>query len=77
MTPRVVDDAVARAHGEEWARLVAGLARRFGALDIAEDAAAEAFVAAVERWPRDGVPPQPRCVAHHDRDAEGDRPAAS
>ena len=59
MTPRVVGDAVARAHGEEWARLVAGLARRFGDLDIAEDAAAEAFVAAVERWPRDGVPPNP------------------
>ncbi|MFB8146418.1 RNA polymerase sigma factor [Microbacterium sp. NPDC056003] len=55
----MVDDVVARAHREEWARLVAGLARRFGDLDIAEDAAAEAFVAAVERWPRDGVPPNP------------------
>ena len=39
--------------------MVAGLARRFGDLDIAEDAAAEAFLAAVERWPRDGVPPSP------------------
>lgn len=39
--------------------MVAGLARRFGDLDLAEDAAAEAFVAAVERWPRDGVPPNP------------------
>jgi RNA polymerase sigma-70 factor (ECF subfamily) len=59
VTPRVVGDAVARAHGEEWARLVAGLVRRFGDLDIAEDAAAEAFATAVERWPRDGVPPNP------------------
>ena len=39
--------------------MVAGLARRFGDLDLAEDAAAEAYVAAVERWPRDGVPPNP------------------
>lgn len=54
-----VDAAITRAHHEEWARVVAGLARRFGDLDIAEEAAAEAFVAAVERWPRDGIPPNP------------------
>ncbi|MBW9120437.1 sigma-70 family RNA polymerase sigma factor [Microbacterium trichothecenolyticum] len=53
------DQAIVRAHHEEWARVVAGLTRRFGDLDLAEDAAAEAFVAAVERWPRDGVPPNP------------------
>jgi len=52
-------EEIARAHREEWARVVAGLARRFGDLDLAEDAAAEAFVAAVEVWPRDGVPPNP------------------
>ena len=51
--------AITRAHHEEWARVVAGLARRFGDLDVAEDAAAEAFAAAAERWPRDGVPPNP------------------
>lgn len=39
--------------------MVAGLARRFGDLDLAEDAASDAYVAAVERWPRDGVPPNP------------------
>lgn len=54
-----VETALARAHREEWARVVAGLARRFGDLDLAEDAAAEAFVVALERWHRDGVPPQP------------------
>jgi RNA polymerase sigma-70 factor (ECF subfamily) len=52
-------EAVAQAHREEWARVVASLARRFGDLDIAEEAAAEAFAAAVERWPADGVPPNP------------------
>jgi RNA polymerase sigma-70 factor (ECF subfamily) len=39
--------------------VVAALARRFGDLDIAEEASAEAFAAAVERWPVDGVPPNP------------------
>lgn len=48
-----------RLHRDEWARIVAGLARRFGDLDIAEDAAAEAFLTAVERWPADGVPANP------------------
>ncbi|MDT0142451.1 DUF6596 domain-containing protein [Microbacterium sp. PRC9] len=59
MTGPAVDQALTRAHLEEWARVVAGLARRFGDLDLAEDAAAEAFTTAVERWPRDGVPPNP------------------
>jgi RNA polymerase sigma-70 factor (ECF subfamily) len=57
----VVDarEAITQAHHEQWARMVAGLARRFGDLDIAEEAAAEAFATAVERWPVDGAPPNP------------------
>ncbi|MFF5077968.1 RNA polymerase sigma factor [Actinoplanes sp. NPDC000266] len=51
--------AVAAAYREEWARVVAALCRRFGDLDVAEEAAAEAFATAVERWPADGVPPNP------------------
>jgi len=39
--------------------VVAALTRRFGDLDIAEEAAAEAFAVAVARWPDDGVPPNP------------------
>jgi len=54
-----VREVITRAHREEWARVVASLARRFGDLDVAEDAAAEAFATAVERWPADGVPPNP------------------
>jgi RNA polymerase sigma-70 factor (ECF subfamily) len=54
-----VREAVSRAHREEWVRVVAALTRRFGDLDIAEEAAAEAFATAVERWPADGVPPNP------------------
>ena len=54
-----VREAITRVHHEEWARVLASLARRFGDLDIAEEAAAEAFATAVERWPTDGVPPNP------------------
>ena len=54
-----VEEAITRTHQEEWARVVASLTRRFGDLDIAEDAAAEAFATAVARWPVDGVPPNP------------------
>jgi RNA polymerase sigma-70 factor (ECF subfamily) len=54
-----VQAAIARVHHDEWARVVASLTRRFADLDLAEDAAAEAFAAAVERWPADGVPPSP------------------
>ncbi|MFI6173580.1 RNA polymerase sigma factor [Nocardia sp. NPDC051052] len=54
-----VEESITRTHHDEWARIVAGLTRRFGDLDIAEEAAAEAFATAVERWPADGVPPNP------------------
>ncbi len=51
--------AMTLAHQQEWARVVAALARRFGDLDIAEESAAEAFATAVVRWPVDGVPANP------------------
>jgi RNA polymerase sigma-70 factor (ECF subfamily) len=54
-----IDEAIAQAHRQEWARVVATLARRIGDLDVAEEMAAEAFATAVERWPVDGVPPNP------------------
>jgi RNA polymerase sigma-70 factor, ECF subfamily len=54
-----VEEAITRVHHEEWARVVAALTRRFGDLDIAEEATAEAFATAVARWPADGVPANP------------------
>jgi RNA polymerase sigma-70 factor (ECF subfamily) len=54
-----LSEVIARVHRAEWARVVATLARRFGDLDLAEESAAEAFATAVERWPLDGVPPNP------------------
>lgn len=54
-----VRKTITQVHHEEWARVVAALTRRFGDLDMAEEAAAEAFATAVARWPLDGVPPNP------------------
>ena len=54
-----VRESITQVHHEEWARLVAVLARRFGDLDVAEEAAAEAFATAVERWSADGLPANP------------------
>ena len=44
---------------EEWGRLLATLIRWLGDFDLAEEVAAEALAAAVERWPVEGVPTQP------------------
>ena len=46
---------------DEWPRVVASLSRRFGDLDIAEEAAGEAFLAAVTAWGRTdaGAPANP------------------
>ncbi len=43
----------------EHGRVVASLARRFGDLDLAEDATGEALLVAAERWRTEGVPPNP------------------
>ena len=48
-----------RIFREEYGRVVASLARRFGDLDIAEEAASEAVLAAVEKWTVHGIPPNP------------------
>ena len=50
---------IERLFREEYGRLIASLVRRFGDIDIAEDAAGEALVAALEKWPETGVPPNP------------------
>src|ERR1700733_4392895 len=51
--------AVERAYRESSGHAVATLARLFGDIDLAEEAVQEAFAVAVERWPADGVPPNP------------------
>src|SRR5207245_10837371 len=49
-------DAVYRA---DWGRIVATLIRSFGDFDIAEEAAQDAFAAAVDQWRESGIPDSP------------------
>src|SRR6195952_3946596 len=51
--------AVGRVCREDSGRLLAPLVRRFGDIDVAEEAAGEALVIALEKWPASGVPPNP------------------
>jgi RNA polymerase sigma-70 factor, ECF subfamily len=44
---------------DEWGRVMASLVGYLGDIELAEDAAQEAFAIAAERWPRDGVPLNP------------------
>jgi len=52
-------DAVADVFRHEYGRAVATLVRLLGDITLAEEAVQDAFVVAVERWPVDGVPPNP------------------
>jgi RNA polymerase sigma-70 factor, ECF subfamily len=56
----VVDSGeIERVFRQQFGKAVATLTRLFGDLGVAEEAVQEAFVAALKRWPRDGVPPSP------------------
>ncbi len=52
-------DEVARCFRSDGGRTVATLSRLLGDIDLAEDALQEAYVIALERWPRDGFPTRP------------------
>jgi RNA polymerase sigma-70 factor, ECF subfamily len=53
-------EAVEAVYHTESRRVLATLIRLLGDFDLAEEALHEAFAAAVERWPRDGLPANPR-----------------
>jgi RNA polymerase sigma factor (sigma-70 family) len=52
-------ESLERAYRLEATRIRAALAARTGDLGLAEDAVQDAFVEAIEHWPRDGVPASP------------------
>jgi len=60
---------IERFYREEFGRILATLIRVLGDFDLAEDAAQDAFASALEQWPRDGLPENPRAwivgVARH------------
>jgi len=57
---RESDEAIERVYRSEWGSIVATLIRLVGDFEIAEDAAQEAFTAAVDQWRLSGVPEFPR-----------------
>src|SRR3989442_2757685 len=52
--------AVDSVYRSDWGRIVATLIRLIGDFDVAEEAAQEAFAAAVDQWSASGVPEFPR-----------------
>jgi len=55
-----VAQAIASIYRTEWGRIIAILIRLLGDFDLAEEAAQEAFAAAVNQWETNGIPDLPR-----------------
>ncbi|HEX5719597.1 MAG TPA: sigma factor, partial [Thermoanaerobaculia bacterium] len=55
-----VHELVEAVYRDESRRVFATLIRVLGDFDVAEEAVHDAFRAALEQWPRDGVPANPR-----------------
>lgn len=55
-----VEQAIASVYRTDWGRIVAILIRLVGDFDLAEEAAQEAFAAAVKQWQSHGIPDLPR-----------------
>ena len=53
-------EAVDAVYRSESRRVLATLIRMLGGFDLAEEALHEAFAAAIEQWPREGTPANPR-----------------
>jgi RNA polymerase sigma-70 factor (ECF subfamily) len=58
--PSVADAAVDAVYHSDWGRILATLIRLIRDFDVAEEAAQEAFAAAVDQWRVSGVPEFPR-----------------
>jgi RNA polymerase sigma-70 factor, ECF subfamily len=57
---QAADQAVDAVWRSDWGRILATLIRLVGDFEVAEDAAQEAFAAAVDQWRTSGVPESPR-----------------
>ena len=60
MDSRGAEAAVDAVYRSDWGRIVATLIGLFGDFDVAEEAAQDAFAAAVDQWRAQGVPESPR-----------------
>src|SRR5438094_6537834 len=59
-TAQALRELLDDVYRSESRRILATLIRLLGDFDLAEDALHDAFAAALERWPQDGVPTHPR-----------------
>jgi RNA polymerase sigma-70 factor (ECF subfamily) len=57
--PEVEHAVVEETFRDDAGKAVATLIRLFGDIDLAEEAVQDAFVVATERWPEEGLPPNP------------------
>jgi RNA polymerase sigma-70 factor, ECF subfamily len=57
---RTANSTIDSVYRSDWGMIVATLIRLIGDFDLAEEAAQEAFAAAVDQWPSAGVPEYPR-----------------
>src|SRR5215471_18336427 len=55
-----VNAEIEKVYRSDWGRIVAALIRLYGDFELAEDVAQEAFAAAVDQWPSEGIPENPR-----------------
>jgi RNA polymerase sigma-70 factor (ECF subfamily) len=55
-----IDAVIEGVYRSDWGRIVATLIRLVGDFDVAEEAAQEAFTAAVDQWRLSGLPESPR-----------------
>src|SRR5256885_6079575 len=64
-----MDTNIDRIYREESGRILATLIRLLGSFDLAEEVMQEAFAIAIEQWPKQGLPDNPRAwlvsTAHH------------
>src|SRR3982751_5015235 len=58
--PEQFSRTIETLYGSESGRILATLVRLLGDLDLAEEAMHEAFAAALDTWPRTGIPEKPR-----------------
>ena len=54
-----VPSAIERVFRAEYGKVIATLIGALRDFDLAEEALQDAFTTALERWPRDGIPPNP------------------
>ena len=68
-----IHETVSAVYESDSRRVLATLIRLLGDFDVAEEAMHDAFRAALEQWPREGVPANPRALAGLGRPFQGDR----